>query len=100
MRRRVGRTDKPPIALKDLFSKYRQILRAPQGTVIKSFVEVVSNDYALPLKAEHVSYTVRDRILFLTCPGVLKQEILLHKSAILQRLTAVFSEHSAPKDIR
>lgn len=82
-----------------LFERYKNILRAPQGTVVTTFQEVVEDLLGFKIKKEQCSYKVAARTLGLTLPGPLKTEIMLHKEEILAHIRGRLGDKSAPKDI-
>ncbi len=83
----------------DLFKKYTQILRAPQGSVVNAFIEVVGEMFGFTLKKEQCTFQVASRTLVVHLPGAVKSEVLLQKKKILNTLTERLGEKSAPKEI-
>ena len=83
----------------DLFEKYKTILKAPQGTVVKEFVEVVQDLLGFKIDRKYIKYSVTSKTISLTAPSALKQEISLHKNEIMLHLKARLGEKSAPKII-
>lgn len=81
----------------DLFEKYKTILKAPQGTVVKEFVEVVHDLLGIRIDRKYIKFSVTTKTLSLTAPSALKQEITLHKEEIILHLKARLGEKSAPK---
>ena len=81
----------------DLFAKYKTILKAPQGTVVKEFVEVVVDLLGFKIDRKYIKYSVATKTISLTAPSALKQEIALHKEEIALHLKARLGEGSAPK---
>ncbi len=81
----------------DLFEKYKTILKAPQGTVVKEFVEVVQDLLGIKIDRKFIKFSVTTKTLSLTAPSALKQEIALHKDEIILHLKARLGEKSAPK---
>ena len=84
--------------ISSLFDKYKQTLKAPEGSVKKEFCEVVFDMLAVEVPVKKVSYTPSARVITLTVGGPLKQELLLHKKDILTHLKGRLGEKSAPKD--
>ena len=82
-----------------LFERYKNILRAPQGTVVTTFQEVVEDLFAYKIKKDNCNYTVASRTIFLNINGPLKTEIMLRKEEILAHLRGRLGDKSAPKDI-
>jgi hypothetical protein len=95
MKRRSGEIKQ----LGALFEAYKHRLKAPEKTVIHTFVEVVEDVLLFTIKPDLVRYTPHNRILSLTIPGPLKSEILLKKKELLRHLKGRLGVESAPKDI-
>ncbi len=95
--RKKGRGE--AIKISNLFEVYKTRLKAPQGTVIKTFEEVVEDMFGIKIRSEQSSYTVTSRTIHVTAGGPLKSEIMLHKKEILAHLRGRLGEKSAPKDI-
>lgn len=85
--------------LSTLFEKYKNILKAPQGVVIDSFREIISELISLDIPKDKISYSVHNRILSVRVAGPLKSEIQLRKKEIITHLKGRLGEHSAPTDI-
>ncbi len=83
----------------DLFKKYTQILKAPQGSVIAAFIGVVEELFGVTLKKEQCTFKVASRTILLNVPGPIKSEIFLQKQKILNQLKEQLGEKSAPKEI-
>ncbi len=83
----------------DLFEKYRQVLKAPQGVVVDSFVEVVSDLIGIEISKDRISYTVHNKTLTLQISGSLKTEILLRKEEIFTHMKGRIGKQSTPKTI-
>ena len=81
----------------DLFEKYKTTLKAPQGTVVKEFVEVVQDLLGIKIDRKFIKFSVTTKTLSLTAPSALKQEIALHKDEIILHLKARLGEKSAPR---
>lgn len=67
-----------------LFEKYQQILVPPQASVERVFVQVVKEQCSIELCQDQIEYHVRSATIFLKLPGVLKQELLLHKTVLVE----------------
>ncbi len=87
------------VKMSDLFKKYKDTLKAPQGAVITAFLEVIKELFGVTLKKEHCAYRVASQTLTLTASGMLKTEILLKKKIILIKMAEKLGEKSAPKEI-
>jgi gluconate kinase len=87
------------VKVSDLFKKYRDTLKAPQGAVVTAFLEVVKELFGVTLKKEHCAYRVSTQTLTLTTSGMLKTEILLKKKVILSKMAEKLGEKSAPREI-
>ncbi len=87
------------VKISDLFKKYTDVLRAPQGTVISSFIEVIEDQFGYTIRKEQCVYSVATRTLRLNVSGPLKSEILLQKSRVLGLLSDKIGKKSAPVEI-
>jgi len=94
--RRLGRGEVVKVA--DLFAKYKNILKAPEASVKKAFVDVVADLLEIPVQEDVVSYKPSTRIITLKTGGPLKSELLLHKKEILTHLKGRLGAEGAPKD--
>ncbi len=83
----------------DLFDKYKKILKAPQGSVISAFCEVVDDLYGWHIDKEKVSYSVASKTLSVAVSGPMKTELQLHQTEILAHLKARLGDQSCPKVI-
>jgi hypothetical protein len=83
----------------ELFEVYLKRLRAPQGVVITSFQEILSDLLNTTVEKKHCSYNTTTRTLTIVAPGPLKSEILLKKKEILNHLKGRLGEGNAPKDL-
>jgi len=81
----------------DLFDKYKRILKAPQGVVVDSFIEVVSDLVGIEIPKDRIVYTVYNKTLTLRVSGVLKTEIFLKKKEIILHMKGRIGEKSIPK---
>jgi hypothetical protein len=87
------------IKVSDLFLKYKQILKAPQGSVVSAFIEVVEDMFHITLKKHQCSYSPQTKTLSLQTSGMIKSEILLQKKKILTHMAEKLGEKSTPKEI-
>ena len=87
------------IKVADLFEKYKKVLRAPQSSVIKEVIEVITDLTGVALRPKYVKYAVHSKTVSITAPAILKQEIKLHQEEILIHLKARLGEKSVPKII-
>ncbi len=85
--------------LNSLFDKYKHTLKAPQGSVITAFIEVVYDVLGITIKKEAIRYSTSSRTLVVQGGGPLKSEITLNKEEILTHLKGRLGEQSAPKEI-
>ena len=85
--------------ISNLFDVYKKRLKAPQGTVIDAFIEIVTDLISVTLTKKQCSYSVFNKILYLNVSGPAKMEILIHKKEILTHLKGRLGEKSAPKNI-
>ena len=96
---RLKRDSNKATKISDLFEKYKNTLKAPQGVVIDDFREVIEDLLGVPVKKEQIKYTVYSRTLSINVGGPLKSEIKLRKKEILNHLKGRLGENSAPLDI-
>ena len=83
----------------DLFAKYAKILKAPQGTVLQAFIDVINDQFGISLKKEQCAYQVHSKTLVLSVSGPLKSEILLNKQHILHEIGKKIGSENTPKNI-
>lgn len=93
------RRDRSLKPIQGLFAKYQQTLRAPQGTVIKTFREVVHDVLGIDISKETIDYAVSDRVIKVRASGVLSSEIRLHEEEILHHMKGRLGAKSAPRKI-
>lgn len=87
------------VKISDLFKKYTHILKAPQGTVIKNFIEVIQELFGITLRPDQCAYSVASRTLTVRISGTLKTEITLQKKKILSEMEGRLGEKSTIKEI-
>ena len=85
------------VKISDLFKKYTDVLKAPQGTVVKEVIEVIADLTGITLNKKYIKYAVSAKTVSITAPSIIKQEIKLHQAEILIHLKARLGEKSAPK---
>lgn len=85
--------------LSTLFEKYKKILKAPQGSVVSSFCELVFELMTIEIEKTSVTYNVHTRVLHLKVSGPLKSEIKIRKNELLSHLKGRLGEQNAPKEI-
>lgn len=88
------------VHIKDLFSKYTSVLKAPQKVVVEHFIQVVFEVLGHTLKKEQVGYNPTTHTINLTLSGVLKTEIIFKKQEILTKLNTVLSKKDAVHELR
>lgn len=82
-----------------LFEKYTKALCAPQGTVVKEFIELVNDLYGIQIKTEQCVYSVYTKTIKLSVSGMIKTELLLRKKEILTHMKGRLGEKNAPQEI-
>ena len=82
--------------MRDLFSKYKNTLIAPQKTVELETVRVVGELLGLKLNEDSVSYTVSTRTVYIQVSGMIKQEIKIKTPSILSELKKRLGNKNAP----
>jgi len=87
------------VAIKDLFAKYKTVLKAPQKSVEIASVQVINRITRFHLKEAEVSYTVASRTLYIKTSSLIKQELCFHHEAILNDLEVSLGKKSCPRRI-
>lgn len=87
------------VRLGSLFEKYQKTLRAPQGVVVDTCIEIIAEDFNITLTKTQCAYKTNTKTLSFNVPGVLKTELLLKKQHILHRLKDRLGAQNAPKEI-
>lgn len=88
------------VHIKDLFSKYTSVLKAPQKVVIEHFIHIVFEVLGYTLKKEQCRYNPTTHTINLTVSGVLKTEIIFKKQELLTKLNSLLSKKDAIQDLR
>lgn len=83
----------------ELFKKYTNTLRAPQGIVITAFIEAVKDECGVVLRDAQCTYTVATGTLNIHASGMIKTEITLHKKDIFEHMKNTIGEKNLPKNI-
>jgi hypothetical protein len=94
---------KAPMPMKrlgDLFEHYRTKFKAPQASVEKECLVIIKELTQFDLQLSQVEYTVSTRTLSLRVPSILRTEILLRKTEILEKLKAHLGADNCPTYIR
>ncbi len=87
------------IHVSNLFKKYTDSLRAPQGAIIQTFISIVEETLNLTVKKEVCTYNTTTKTLSIHTSGMLKTEIILYKKKIITKLEERLGKKSAPKEI-
>ncbi len=87
------------VKISNLFQKYATILKAPQGTVIKNFIEVIQEIFGVTLRPDQCAYSVTSRTLTVRISGTIKTEITLQKKKIFSMMEERLGEKSTIKEI-
>ncbi len=69
--------------ISDLFARYKNIIKPPQASVIKEFIEVCKEVSGLDIKNEQCSYVLSTKTIYLQTPSLIKSELMQKKSQIL-----------------
>lgn len=80
-----------------LFERYKKVLRAPQGSVVKVFCEVAEDEFGFVLKKEWLEYNPHSKTMFIKVSGPQKHELLLRKAQLLKGCQDRLGTESAPK---
>ncbi|MCB9811517.1 hypothetical protein H6783_01240 [Candidatus Nomurabacteria bacterium] len=83
----------------DLFAKYRNVLRAPEASVIEAFVSISEELLGVVVPKEKLTYNPHTKTLSLRLNGALKSEIKLHEQEIIAHLKGRLGVQNAPKHI-
>lgn len=97
MRRRNGRGE--VVHISSLFDAYKKRLRPPQQSVIRVFIEVVDEVMGYNIPPDKVEYNVRNKVLSVRVPGMLRNELKLREGELLSHLKGRLGEVSAPERI-
>lgn len=84
------------VAIKNLFSKYKNTLIAPQQSVEIEALRVVGELLGLTLKEGQVKYTVSTKTISFQAPSIIKQEIKLKQREILHELKKRLGPKNSP----
>lgn len=87
------------VAVKDLFSKYKNTLTAPQKTVEMEVIRVVGEMLGITLTEAQVTYTVNTKTVYLRVSGMIKQEVKIRNRELLAELKKRLGEKSAPSQL-
>lgn len=87
------------VAIKDLFSKYKNTLIAPQQSVEIEALRVVGELMGLSLDESQVKYTVSTRTLCFQVSGIIKQEIKIKQKEILEELKKRLGAKNSPNHL-
>ena len=88
-----------PRQISDLFAKYKRTLKAPQGTVVTTAVEVIYDLVGVEIPKERVTYKPHTKILSVRVAGPLKTEIQLRKQEILAHIRGRLGSQNVPTEI-
>ncbi len=80
----------------DLFAKYRNVLKAPQGSVIDAAVEVIFDVTGITITKDKCRYTVTTRTLATGAPAIVVHEVRRHEAEIIDHLKGRLGVESAP----
>lgn len=83
----------------DLFALYKKRLKAPQASVIKEVVLIITTDLHIPAKPHWFRYEVATRTMVCVGPAAAKSEILVHKSLILTEMKQRLGENNCPHQL-
>jgi len=80
--------------ISDLFSRYKNVIKPPQASVVKEFVEVCKEVSGLDIKNEQCSYTVSSKTIYLQTHSLIKSELLQKKEQLLTELKKRLGKNS------
>jgi hypothetical protein len=78
------------------FDKYKRILVAPEGRVIKEFLDLVEDMFAVKIPGGKVSYNPMTKVLLLRGLGPLRSEIKMKEPEVLAHLRGRLGDQNAP----
>ncbi len=87
------------VKISDLFKKYTDVLKAPQGTVVQAFIEVIYDVLGVRVEKDQCTYTVSSKTLTVQVPGMIKSEIKLQKGTIMKKMAEKIGEKNIPQTI-
>jgi len=87
------------IRVGSLFDKYKNVIRAPQASVITVVIEVVEDVCGFVLLPHQVSYIVTSRVIVIKAPGVIRHEVLRRASDIILHCRGRLGEKNCPLSI-
>lgn len=92
-------TPKKMKKVSDLFSKYKNHFKPPQATIQKEASLAIKRVTNFDIKENQIKYTLSTKTLSLQIPSILKSELKLHYSDILEDLKTTLGEKESPKVI-
>lgn len=98
-RTRAGAQDAHLVRMGTLFDRYKNRLRAPEGSVILMFKEVVHDLYNIDIPKKYLRYSPDTHTLTVLGSGVLRQELQLRQEEILSHLQGRLGDKNIPKII-
>lgn len=87
------------IQVSSLFEKYRKTLKAPQKTVVSTFLAALHELFDIKISEEHCSYNPHAKTLSVRASGMIKTKIAIEKRHILNYMREKLGERNAPKEI-
>ncbi len=84
-------------SVSSLFDKYKKTLIAPQGTVIKEFLDLLEDMFAVKVEKGRVSYNPSTKVLMINGLGPLRSEVRMREGEVLAHLKGRLGEKNAPK---
>jgi hypothetical protein len=90
--------ERGPRPISDLFAKYKKSLVAPEAAVIRETQAVISELLGITIKESQLRYTPSTRTLHIP-QGMLRSEVLSHRTEILAHLKTRLGEKSAPTEL-
>lgn len=87
------------VRINQLFEKYRTHLRAPQQSVVEEMRRIIHEVVGVELKNQQLTYSVATRTLAIQAPGLIRQEIILKQTIILQSAKTRLGVKNCPHTI-
>lgn len=85
--------------LGSILEVYKNKIKPPQASVEKVCIDIIAIEVGFQLEPTVITYIPSTRTIKLNIPSLVKQEIKLKESSILQKLSTKLGKESCPKII-
>jgi len=82
--------------LGNLLERYKKIFKPPQASVEKEAIVVIADVCGITLQPHQLSYTVATKTLYVKAPSLLRSELFMRRTAILEALKGRLGEGNCP----